>query len=667
MRLSAHETAQIYRDNLFWLVAAQAASIAPLLFYLPLWLTVVWFLALVWRIQIFRSALAFPSMPIKLIMAILSVVGIYIHYSGRIGAEPMIAFLVCSFIMKLIEMRTRKDALILLFIAFIAIATQFLFAQDLRAGIFGLLSLFVLISAWAAIFHQEKLSLWQHFRIGGRLVLHSAPMMLVLFVIMPRLGPLWSVPLPSNQGKTGFSDSLELGDVGSLARSSAVAFRVSFAQGTPEPNELYWRALILEQFDGVRWVNLHQDKGVSGLPRLANVSVKGPEHIEYSIILEPHYYRWLFTLGFPVAAESVQLGLKKNSQNLLMSENPVAQKAEYRVLAERFVVWDDITEEQRKRNLLLPPSSNPRAKILGEQWRQQKLSASEIVDNGLALFARDFFYSLRSDPVKLNAIDYFLFESKRGFCEHFASSFVFLMRSAGIPARVVIGYQGGELIASEGYYIVRQSDAHAWAEVWIAPQGWVRVDPTAAVAPNRIDLGVEEALSQEDLRLLEAPWQAALFKSLARRWDGLSYSWNRWVLNFDQQKQRGLLENLLGAADAWRVGLVLVTLCLLTLLPFVVIHWWQSQRKFNFVENRIVQPLIIKLNKLGYERGHHESIPRYLTRIADDFESPCNQQLKTLARVYEQHAYHQVDQLVEIRQMVNMIRLARIKSRPESK
>ncbi len=650
MKLGTLETDQIHRGNLFWLIAAQTASIIPLLFYLPKWVLLLWAIAIFWRLQIHRSALPFPSMFIKLFMAMGAVVGIAVNYSGQIGAEPMIAFLVCSFVMKIIEMRSRKDALIVLFIGFIAIATQFLFAQDLLAGIYGTFSLFVLLSAWSAIFHHDKLALRQYFFIGGKLVAHSAPMMLVLFVVMPRLGPLWAVPIPGGQGKVGFSDSVELGDVGNLVRSAEVAFRVSFNSTVPQLGDLYWRALILDEFDGLRWT-LHDAN--SSLVPMANLPEKKQaigEFYDYSVILEPHQYRWLFTLGYARAAESAQLTVQQNSQFLMLSKKPVMQKAEYRVLASRDIAWPNLTASEWRQNIQLPQNVNPQARHLVSQWLDEKLSVNAIMDKALSMYAKEFVYTLQTNPVKLNAIDYFLFQGKRGFCEHFASSFVFMMRAAGIPARVVVGYQGGDFNNREDYFIVRQSDAHAWAEVWLTGQGWVRVDPTAAVAPNRIDMGVSEALTQEDRKLLGGSWQFSAARFLAKRWDALNYSWNRWVLNYDGNKQTGLLTKILGSADPLRVGLVLVLMCLLLILPIAFLHWWRSRKKFEFAENKAMDRLFQKLAREGYQRAPGESVMSYLDRVAL-LIGPNGTILCALARAYEAHSYGGRAQLQKIQKL----------------
>lgn len=641
MKLSAFESNQIYRENLVWLVTAQAAAIVPLLRFLPLWISAIWLLALLWRLLIYRGRLDYPGVVLKLTFACAAVLGIYINFGGQISAESMVAFLVCSFIMKIIEMRTRKDALVVLFIAFIAISSQFLFAQDIAAAIYGFASLLVLISAWSSIFRTTKLTVWRHLVAGAKLILFSLPMMLVLFVIMPRLGPLWSVPLPGNKGNMGFSESMQLGDVGELVRSPEVAFRAKFNNAAPAPRDLYWRGLVLDRFDGSRWTSEAVDQELTGPVSMFSLLADETNlpDFDYSVVMEPHNYRWLFSVGWPSNASSAQVSVSANYDGILFAQRPVFQKIEYHVQAQRDAPGKLLSERARRANIRLPENDNPRAKELAEHWRQSFDSDQEIVEQGLGLFASAFSYTLRVDQVKVNAIDYFLFESKRGFCEHFASSFVFLMRSAGIPARIVIGYQGGELNDVDQYYIVRQSDAHAWAEIWLTGQGWVKIDPTSSVAPNRIEIGVDEALDPEDRKLLANSWNSnkALLR-LSYYWDSMSYSWSNWVLNFDKQKQEGLITKLLGSADPMRIALALALLAFFGLTPAVVYHRWRSRQRFDFVENRIVQPVLQKLHKQGVEKSAAESFSAFMQRTAAR-ASHSPDEFLALAQCYERRCY----------------------------
>lgn len=614
MKLSKADKDLISRSNLVWLLVAQASCILPLLMRLPAWVWGVWLFALLWRVQIHRARWHFPSFWLKLALGLGIAGGIYLTYHGVSGVEPMIGFLVCSFVLKIIEMRSKKDALIVLFIGFIAVAAQFLFAQGIFAGLYGLFSLFVLLAAWQATFISRKLTLKKHFQRAGILLGQSIPFMLILFVVMPRLGPLWAVPAPQGQGQTGFSDTLRLGDIGDLARSPAVAFRASFTSAAPAVNEMYWRGLALDFFDGHTWTASGRFGG-GGRVSPHNTAAE----FRYSIIIEPHHYPWLFTLGIPVSAESAQLTLQQNRQGLLSSRQQVANKALYSVRSNKVGADPQhlLDADQKKALTRLPPEGNPKARKLAHSWSMKRLTDEAIVQEAISRFSRGYWYTLQPPPVGDDAIDGFLFSTRRGFCEHFASSFVFLMRAAGIPARLMVGYQGGELNEVESYYVVRQSDAHAWAEVWLDGSGWQIVDPTAAVAPSRIESGLEDALAEGERHLVGAvDWQPRIFTRLHQRFDALEYSWNRWVLNYNGDSQAGLLERLLGVNSPWRVGLAFTLLCAAIFTGFVLLNLALKQRQAATDEYKLLKPLVRKLKRCGISRRPGETLGQLAERIS---------------------------------------------------
>jgi Transglutaminase-like enzymes, putative cysteine proteases len=629
----------IFRGNLVWMLSAQAICILPLLIKLPLWIWAVWFLALFWRIQIHLGRWKFPSTWTKFALGIGCASGIYLTFSGVRGVEPMVGFLVCSFILKIVEMRTKKDALIVLFIGFIAVAAQFLFAQDVVAGVYGIFSLFILLTAWQAAFYSRQISLRQYFRIGGVLVLQAIPFMIILFVVMPRLAPLWAVPVPQGKGKTGFSDTLELGDLGELVRSPEVAFRVTFAGAAPLPQQLYWRGLVLDDFDGRRW----QTAAMLSRPIGEEVSnnLGDDEVLRYSVIMEPHHYRWLFTLDPVLAAKSAQLRLEYDERGLLSAKRPVVNKAEYSAtsLKTAFPPIAPLGEWERRRLTRLPEGSNPRAAELAAQWRAENIAPKETIGRALEIFHGEFVYTMRPPRLETNSIDSFLFESKRGFCEHFSSAFVFLMRAAGLPARIVVGYQGGEYNQREGYFVVRQSHAHAWAEVWIDGAGWQMVDPTAAVAPSRIESGVENALAADERELVgSVRWSSSLMYSLYQQWDAIGYNWNRWVLNYDKDSQRNLFSDLLGDASPWRVGVAFASASIILFAVYAAMQVWRRQRPHLRAEDRLVQVVLRKLTRRGFVRRPEETLGQFAARVAVD-EPALGHELNIIARLYSASVY----------------------------
>ncbi|MCR6653986.1 MAG: DUF3488 and transglutaminase-like domain-containing protein [Cellvibrionaceae bacterium] len=638
MKLSSLEKDTIFRGNLVWMLSTQAICILPLLVKLPLWIWAVWFLALFWRIQIHLGKWRFPSVWIKFTLGIGCAGGIYVTFSGVRGVEPMVGFLVCSFILKIIEMRTKKDALIVLFIGFIAVAAQFLFAQDVIAGLYGIFSLFILLTAWQAAFYSRRVSLKQYFRIGGLLVLQATPFMIILFLVMPRLGPLWAVPVAQGKGKTGFSDTLELGDLGQLVRSPEVAFRVAFSGTAPLPQQLYWRGLVLDGFDGQRW----QTAAMRARPIGETVSdaLNDEEILKYSVIMEPHHYRWLFTLDPLLAARSAQLALEYDERGLLSARRPLVHKAEYSAVSSQVPLPHVAPlSDPDRRWLTRLPESNPRAVALATQWKNENTSPQAMVNRALQIFHGEFTYTMRPPALGANPIDVFLFDSKRGFCEHFSSAFVFLMRAAGLPARIVVGYQGGEYNQRDGYFIVRQSHAHAWAEVWIDGEGWRMVDPTAAVAPSRIEVGVEEALSADERELVgQMRWSSSLMQSLYQQWDSIGYNWNRWILNYDRDSQQNLFSDLLGDTSPWRVGVAFAAASFTLFAFYAAVQILRRRRPRRSQEERLIQAVLRKIDGWGYVRKPEETLGQFAVRVAES-NPVMARELATIARLYTACVY----------------------------
>ncbi len=621
---------------LTWICVAQGLSIAPLLVVLPGWILAIWLLALGWRWQIQVRGWPFPVLAVKLVLGVLTAGGILASYRQIHGFEPMIGFLVCAFALKLIELRSHKDILTILFIGFIAVAVQFLFAQTIFTAAFAVLACVGLVTAWQAAFTTRKKSLLRHFKQGSTLVLQSLPFMVLLFVVMPRLGPLWSVPMPSNSATTGFGDELTLGAIGRLAQSHEPAFRVSFEGPRPSSQEMYWRGLLLEHFDGVVWRQLIQRREAAPVPVLFALP-----SARYSIILEPHHQPWLFALGVPVSVQSEKLAIELHSGNLLRAQRPVAIKAQYSVesIVDLPAISQPLSEGQLRSLTQLPTGSNPRSEALARSWVAQGLRPAQIIDAALDLYSQNFVYTLQPPVLPQPAIDEFLFGSRAGFCEHFASSFVFLMRSAGVPARVVIGYQGGQFNPLEDYFLVRQSDAHAWAEVWLEDAGWQRVDPTAVVAPSRVEFGVEDALNHDERRLVRSVWQQSdWLYSIHHRLDAVGYSWNRWVLNYDNQTKVGILTRLLGEMSPWRLGFafVLITSSILMLIwLWPRLHRQQPSRR---AEQKLLQRVLVQLQKQGHKRAKEETLGQFFARL--DNQSPQQQAaLQDISRYYYAIAY----------------------------
>ncbi|HTS55618.1 MAG TPA: DUF3488 and transglutaminase-like domain-containing protein, partial [Burkholderiales bacterium] len=382
----------------------------------------------------------------------------------------------------------------------------------------------------------------------------GAPLMLALFVLFPRVqGPIIGIAQATSAGVSGLSDSMSPGSLSQLGLSDEVAFRVQFHSQPPPPQSLYWRGPVLWDFDGRTWTA--GDAGASGF--------SGPHHegtspaIGYTVTLEPQYTRWMFAIDLPI---ETPFGTVLTDDYQFLSPRPIRNRLRYEVashLGYRYGL--DERPDLLRRALRLPFGYNPKSLQMGREVRQRSSDDAEVVSNVLEMFrSLPFFYTLVPPELGHDTVDEFLFVTRRGFCEHYASSFVFLMRAAGVPARVVTGYQGGEMNPLGNYMIVRQSEAHAWAEVWLQGQGWVRVDPTAAVSPARIQVGIAAAIPAADPLPLSVRGSVQLLNRIHLTWDAIANSWNQWVLGYTPDRQTRLLSEVGFRSATWRTLAVLL-------------------------------------------------------------------------------------------------------------
>ncbi len=558
------------RHGFFALLIAQVAIVLLHLQQLPWLLWAVALCVLVWRVQIYRYQWSFPNRWLKIILVFIALTIVIVSYRQWYTLEPMLILLLLTFLLKLLEAKTQRDAWVVVCVAYFLNASVFLFGQGIIITMSGVLVLCVLtacllvlhthlpvsqsgtqISRKDALFTLIKNTL----KKSSLLLLQSLPLMLLLFFIFPRLGPLWSVPLQSSSAYTGVSDSMSPGDFSQLSRSRELAFRVRFDESKlPPPERRYWRGLVLNDFDGRRWSRSRTIKQQQLFPLInedlttGSVSEQGnsqKDSFSYEIVLESTGQRWLY--GIPLAS-IIDQSVSRTLHNELLLTTPIAQRMQYHVQS-RSQVQAQEHNTVLQQALQLPDAFNEKTLSQAKVWWREKPEPQAYIQRVLAFYQQSFYYTLSPPELGKHSIDEFLFETQRGFCEHYASSFVVLMRAVGIPARVVVGYQGGEWNEEDQYLIVRQLDAHAWAEVWLQGQGWLRVDPTAAVAPNRIEVGLQDSLNEQEQALIDRLplGHFAWVNRLALEWDSINYRWQRWVLSYDEQTQANVLRQWLGA------------------------------------------------------------------------------------------------------------------------
>lgn len=632
---------QVPRYCLLWLLIAQSVVVAPHIERLPVWILVTWVFCVVWRVLIYRGRLFYPGKLIKIMLVFISCLGIIREYGNIVGLEPAVAVLITAYLLKLLEMRTKRDIVLVIHLSYFVTVTHLMFSQGIPAALYMGLCI-ALVSAALIALHQsaETNQFLQPIRIAAIMVLQALPLMLLMFLVFPRIEPFWSVPLPSHQAKTGMGDSMSPGNVTKLARSDALAFRATFEGKIPERSQLYWRGLVLSQFDGRSWTTVSEGV-LNGSP--INYQANDSSVYRYSLIMEPTQQNWLFTL--PVAKVENSTALY-SQEFTVASVQTIKQRMKLNVISEIDAVRElYLYEDIKMRELQLPRNFNPKTREIALQWRQESRSELAFINRVLSFFREQpFVYTLEPPRLGRDSVDQFLFNTRRGFCEHYSSSFTFLMRSAGIPARVVVGYQGGTKNPYENYLTVRQLDAHAWSEVWLQGRGWVRVDPTAAVSPDRIELGGESVLSGQEGFLADSPLSPLKLRNiewireLQQRYDQLNYSWHRFVLGYDNEVQLDTLKSLLGEVTPQRMviailsaGTIVISLIALQLLLS------QPLRRVDPVA-KVYQKFSRKFNKIGIVARKDEGVRSFSARVIA-LRPDLAGQVNGFASLYEEIQY----------------------------
>lgn len=579
--------------------ATVAATLAAHLGHLPIWMWMPLALLLALRVWSRRRGAASVGPWIRLPLAALLLAVVVIHFGNVFGREPG-SMLACGMLaLKLLETERVRDAQVALAFAAFVLMSALLFTQTLWFALAIFAVLLLLLAALAALQPAPigtRQPLRRDLRTAAWLLGASLPLAAAAFALVPRLGsPLWGSPGSNAVARTGLSDQMTPGALTDLLTDDSPAFRVSFdSAAPPAPALRYFRAIVLWDFDGATWSRQHSRD-------YAPLEPARPEgaSTDYTITLEPTDRNWLPTLDLPLAAPtSAYLG----ADRVLRAYRPVTQPREYRMeSATRYVLAPTLSPIERRRALALPIGFDPQARALAQRWHEQGLDDDAVVLAALRMFRASFIYTLNPPALGHDSIDDFLFTTRRGFCEHYSSAFVFLMRAGGIPARIVTGYQGGWWNRDGGYLLVRQSDAHAWAEVWIAGQGWRRVDPTAAVSPARVELGA--AAANGNPGWAQADW----LRALRNQFDFANRVWTQGIIRFDALRQKRMLTPF-GIADANQGDLLLALSAVLGVMMIIAALWAMRrvvQRSDDGVE-RAWSRLLDRLARAGVARRRNE-------------------------------------------------------------
>lgn len=543
------------------LMVCVVMSILPHYERLPSWMYLLLPIIIGWRILVFRERIRFPPRWARLIMVGVGFVGVAWHHGTIFGPDAGVALLITAYVFKQLEMYTRRDAFLVVILSYFVLATEFLFSNTLYTALYIFLVLVLITSALIALnLSVRQVSIWKPLKMGTVAVLQAIPLMLILFYLFPRFGPLWEMGMSNKGGTRGLSTTVSPGDIAELSQSTDLAFRIAFQGDIPLPRDRYWRALTFDRFDGRTW---HSQSSRDLLPVNSGDLEYSGTPLRYQVYLESTGQEWL-----PVALWARLEGVKyRLAQDLTYSaEKPVKTPLTYRVTSYRDYHYQatGLSRQMWSRYTSLPSSGNSRSVQMAQEFRERSRRDPEMMSDMIMswFFKEQFIYTLKPPTLGADTIDEFLFGTRKGFCSHYAGAFVFLMRSAGIPARMVGGYQGGEDHPLGNYLLVHQFDAHAWAEYWVEGKGWVVVDPTAAIAPERIESGsLRETLEQESL--LNSPFSALKLHSLPviaklrLLGDYVDYLWFKNVVSFDSDAQDNLLKDILGKVTPQRLAILL--------------------------------------------------------------------------------------------------------------
>jgi transglutaminase-like putative cysteine protease len=580
-----HHLPRDARDTLF-LLAVIAWIIAPQTAHLPLWCSAMAAGVLGWRAVLAVQGSALPTRRWLVGLLVLAMAGTYWSHRTLLGRDAGVTFVVVLLTLKTLEMRARRDAFVIFFLGFFTLLSNFFFSQSLAVAASMLLGLLGLLTALVnSHMPVGRPPLREAAKTAGLMALLGAPIMAVLFMLFPRIAPLWGVPSDAMSGRSGLSATMQVGTMASLALDSSIAMRIRFDGAPPRQSDLYFRGPVLSTFDGREWRPLR-----SAFPARfqlpANLQVQG-DPIRYQVTLEANSRPWILALdATPSKPEIVGYTPSMQPDLQWMADRPIADLVRYRV--ESYPAFSHGPQRMvpgLEDYLDLPAGSNPRTRQLAADMRADpRLARAEGATLVAAVMERlrtgGYTYTLEPGVFGIHTADEFWFDRKEGFCEHIASSFVLLMRALGVPARIVTGYQGGEVNSVDGYWTVRQSDAHAWSEVWLAGQGWVRVDPTSAVAPGRTGSFQRLVAPTNVFAQALGTVSPAFALNLRAMWDAVNNSWNQWVLNYSQAKQFDMLRNLGFASPSWE-DLTYVLIAIVVAASLLGAAWtlWERSRQ----------------------------------------------------------------------------------------
>jgi len=650
-RAQVSSAARERRDVMVLLLAVAFVAL-PHFEHLPAWAIGVIGLLWCWRAWITLRNLPLPGRVAMLPLLAAAAGAVWLHYRTLLGREAGVTFLLLLLALKLLEMRATRDVFVVVFLCFFILLTQFLHSQALPVAMMGLGAVLALFFVLVSVsLKADDLPAGRKLRLVANISVKAVPLTVVLFLFFPRAeSPLWGLPRDAFAGATGLSNTMSPGGISSLLQSEAVAFRARFAGPPPENQHLYWRGPVFGRFDGRTWSALTWRAATQ--PPL-RIDADPASAVDYTVTLEPSQRDWLFALELPASLpQAADLKPHATQDAQLLAGRLITSRIRYDVRSfTRFSFGLNESKLSLRDWLTLPAGFNPRTLQFATDLRARLDAAAGNGERAADLRAVEavlehfrnggFRYTLEPPLLGRDSVDELLFDSRRGYCEHYASAFAVLMRALDVPARVVTGYQGGEVNPVDGFMTVRQSDAHAWVEVWLAGHGWTRVDPTSVVAPVRIEQGLRELARQTGAGPLftmrtDVGWMRML-QRLRFNWEALENSWNQWVLTYSAQQQMNLLDYL-GFEPDWRVLAALLALAVsivATVLAIVSLRHRVRRDPLADLEGRFRG----RLERAGVRCQATDGLRVLANRLTSELAPTSREEAEAILRLLERWRY----------------------------
>ncbi|MGR9012250.1 MAG: transglutaminase TgpA family protein [Gammaproteobacteria bacterium] len=595
---------ELDKNIVIFLLSSIGLIVLPHVYHIPIVVFGFFCLLLAWRfIGIWKQ----HWLPGRLVIFLLVVCGVallYRQHQGVFGRDAGTNLFITALGLKLLEIKKERDLYLINYLAFIVAASQFLYEQSILMAAYILLVCCLLLATLVYI-NSSKAQTLAALKSAVIITVQALPIAVALFILFPRVeAPRWMLFNDTHQARVGLSDSMEPGSISDLGMSDELVFRVKFAGAVPTPQQRYWRGPVLSHTDGKRWTQTAFKKP------LRSPAVTGTAY-QYTILMEPQDKNWVFALDMPTVFASP---LSRNSGYQLTTLNSPEQRSEYKVTSYADYNTGPINRSEYKTATQLPGEPSDKIKQLVGQLHGFDSAPDTFINQLLNHFREeDFHYTLTPPVMDENPIESFLFKTRYGFCSHYASAFVYLMRVAHVPARVVTGYQGGELNKVGDFLEIRQADAHAWAEVWLENRGWVRVDPTAAIAPERIERNIN--LNRQTAYGFETANSSAYhwLRQAGQLWRSVDYNWQRWVINYDNKSQSNFLSSF-GISDLKTLayGMIAVIGSITAVLCwFLFYRKPKTADKVLLIYNRFSK----KLAKHGLVRNTGEGVKDFAARV----------------------------------------------------